>query len=184
MNSVLISKVEKARRYTEEPERIRFQSFEVDFKGDNGDHVVALDSGEFSDTSGAFASHGTSAHIMALQRMLAPMLTDEQRTAGMPFSFSSTPSTLISKIDKSRRYAEEPERVSFRSFEATMRGSHDDHRVTLAGDEFDCDCHFFESHGTCCHVMALQRLLGTMLSDDQRSAGRPFSFADAQVPLA
>lgn len=177
MNSTLISKVEKARRYAEEPERVRFQAFEVAFEGDHADYVVSMEGSEFKDSSPFFQSHGTSAHIMAMQRLLAPMLTDEQRTAGIPFTFSQSNSTTISKIDKARRYADEPERVKFRAFRATMRGGHGDHNVSMDGDTFTCSCHFFESHGTCSHVMAMQRILADMLTDEQQTAGKPFSFS-------
>lgn len=88
-------------------------------------------------------------------------------------------SAMISKIDKARRYAEEPERIRFQSFRVTFRGENDDHVVTLDGEAFTCNCHFFEAQGmgTCSHVMAMQRLLSAMLSTEQQTAGAPFSFA-------
>lgn len=177
MNSTLISKVEKARRYAEEPERVRFQAFEVGFQGDHADYTVSMEGSDFSDSSPFFQSHGTSAHIMAMQRLLAPMLNDDQRTAGIPFTFSQSNSTAISKIDKARRYAEEPERVKFHSFRASMRGGHGEHLVSMEGDSFNCTCHFFEAHDTCSHVMAMQRILADMLTDEQQTAGKPFSFS-------
>ena len=42
MYSSLISKIEKAKRYAEEPQRITFQEFEVRFRGDNSSHSVSL----------------------------------------------------------------------------------------------------------------------------------------------
>lgn len=177
MNSSLISKVEKSRRYAEEPDRVRFQQFQVTFTGDNGDHVVTMDGTEFSDTSPSFQSQGTSSHVMALQKILAPMLSDEQQTSGAPFSFSPQSSSYISKVEKSRHYAEEPERVKFQSFKATLRGSHDEHHISMDGENFTCDCHGFESHGTCAHIMAMQKILADMLSEEQQIAGQPFSFS-------
>lgn len=90
-------------------------------------------------------------------------------------------SAMISKIDKARRYAEEPERVRFQSFQVAFKGENDDHIVTLDGNEFTCNCHFFEAQGmgTCSHVMAMQRLLATFLTAEQQAAGAPFSFATA-----
>ncbi len=90
-------------------------------------------------------------------------------------------SAMISKIDKARRYAEEPQRVHFSRFEVTFKGENDDHIVTLDGNEFTCNCHFFvaQGMGTCSHVMAMQRLLASMLSPEQQSAGAPFTFATA-----
>jgi hypothetical protein len=88
---------------------------------------------------------------------------------------------MISKIEKARRYAEEPERVKFQAFRVSFHGGNDDHTVTLDGDVFSCDCHFFEAQGmgTCSHVMALQRMLAPMLSEEQQTAGAPFTFATA-----
>lgn len=90
-------------------------------------------------------------------------------------------SAMISKIEKARRYAEEPERIRFQRFEVTFHGDNDDHVVTLDGAEFTCNCHFFvaQGMGTCSHVMAMQRLLAPMLSSEQQTAGAPFSFATA-----
>jgi hypothetical protein len=86
-------------------------------------------------------------------------------------------STMISKIEKARRYAEEPERARFTSFSLTFRGGHDDYVVTMNATEFTCTCHFFDTHGTCAHIMAVQRTLAPMLSEEQQTAGAPFSFA-------
>ena len=177
MNSSLISKVEKSRRYADEPERVRFQAFEVSFEGENGNHTVTMNGTEFVDSSHSFKTTGTSSHIMALQKILARMLSEEQQTSGVPFSFGSQSSAYISKIEKSRLYAEEPERVKFNSFEATLRGTHDEHKVSMSGDDFSCNCHGFEAHGTCAHVMALQKILAEMLTEEQQVAGQPFSFS-------
>lgn len=88
-------------------------------------------------------------------------------------------STLISKVEKARRYAEEPDRVRFQSFRASFHGGHDEHTVTLDGDTFSCTCHSFETYETCAHVMALQRMLAEMLTEEQRTVGAPASFASA-----
>jgi hypothetical protein len=88
-------------------------------------------------------------------------------------------STLISKVEKARRYAEEPERVRFQSFTASFHGGHDEHQVTLDGEKFSCTCHSFETYETCAHVMALQRMLSPMLTEEQRTVGAPVSLASA-----
>jgi hypothetical protein len=79
-------------------------------------------------------------------------------------------SSIIGKIEKAHRYAREPERVRLRNLEASFRGGHDDYTVRLIDGRWDCSCHTFSSHavGTCSHVMAMQQLLGPMLSDDAR----------------
>ncbi len=40
MNSSLISKIEKAKRYAAEPDRVQFQALDVTFRGDNGTHKI------------------------------------------------------------------------------------------------------------------------------------------------
>lgn len=88
---------------------------------------------------------------------------------------------MISKVEKARHYAREPERVKFQSFRVSFHGDNGDHTVTLDGEDYTCDCHFFEHQGmgTCSHIMALQRILAPMLTEEQQTAGTPFSFATA-----
>jgi hypothetical protein len=47
LDSGMIGKIEKARRYAEEPHRVRFLEFRVKFQGDNSEHVVAYDGGRW-----------------------------------------------------------------------------------------------------------------------------------------
>jgi hypothetical protein len=87
-------------------------------------------------------------------------------------------SSTISKVEKARHYAAEPERVRFEHFQVTFQGSNGEHTVRLNGAEFTCDCHFHEAHHeACAHIMALQRMLAPMLSEEQHSAGAAFTFA-------
>jgi hypothetical protein len=72
-------------------------------------------------------------------------------------------SSLIGKIEKAKRYAEEPERVTISNFSAVFRGENDSHTLALAEGKWHCNCHFFSQWGECVHVMTLQRLLGKML---------------------
>ena len=77
-------------------------------------------------------------------------------------------SSLISKIEKAKRYAEGPDRVQFQALEATFRGDNGTHTIRLSGDEWSCNCDHFMVHGLCSHVMTLQRLYAANLSDDAR----------------
>lgn len=79
-------------------------------------------------------------------------------------------SSLIGKIEKARRYAQQPERVRFNALDLTFHGEHDEYHVTLQGDAWQCSCHFFGSFGTCSHVMAMQRIFEVMLSPEARTA--------------
>ncbi len=77
-------------------------------------------------------------------------------------------SSLISKIEKAKRYAEEPQRISFESFDVRFRGDNSSHRVSLKGDEWTCECDHFHTSGLCAHVMTMQRLFAIHLSEAQR----------------
>lgn len=72
-------------------------------------------------------------------------------------------SSLISKIDKARRYATEPDRVQFTSFAAQFRGEHENYRVAYDGGQWHCSCAFFTTRQICAHTMAVQKILAEML---------------------
>jgi hypothetical protein len=72
-------------------------------------------------------------------------------------------SSLIGKIEKAKRYAQEPDRVTFSGLSAVFHGENDDHKLSYSDGEWHCTCHFFSQWKTCSHVMALQEILGKML---------------------
>ncbi|MBI4297640.1 MAG: hypothetical protein HY676_03825 [Chloroflexi bacterium] len=73
-------------------------------------------------------------------------------------------SSLIGKIEKAARYAQEPDRVTFHDFTATFKGEHDCYTLSYSNEgRWNCTCHFFPGWGTCSHIMALQRLLAIQL---------------------
>jgi len=72
-------------------------------------------------------------------------------------------SSLIGKIEKAKRYAQEPGRVSLSGLSAVFHGENDDHKLSYAGGKWHCTCHFFSQWDTCSHVMALQQILAGML---------------------
>ncbi|MFN8636710.1 MAG: hypothetical protein U0893_22910 [Chloroflexota bacterium] len=77
-------------------------------------------------------------------------------------------SSLIGKIQKANLYAREPDRVTFGEFSATFRGDNDSHSVAFHDNHWSCDCGFFGGNDICTHVMAIQKLLGTMLPGEAR----------------
>lgn len=84
MNSSMIGKIEKAHRYAKEPERVRLSSIESIFHGSHDDYSVRLVDGHWRCSCHAFSSHavGTCAHVMALQQLLFPMLSEDDRFTG------------------------------------------------------------------------------------------------------
>ena len=74
MQSSLISKVQKAHQYAEEPHRIRFESLTVRFKGDNNDHMIRLADGAWQCDCEFFTVWQTCSHTMALEKLLEGMV--------------------------------------------------------------------------------------------------------------
>ena len=72
-------------------------------------------------------------------------------------------SSLIGKIEKAKYYASEPQRATLNGLSVSFRGDNDTHAVTLHDDHWHCSCDFFADHETCCHTMALERILEPML---------------------
>lgn len=72
-------------------------------------------------------------------------------------------SSLIGKIQKASRYAQEPERINFQQFSATFRGEHDSYIISYKDGNWACSCNFFSKWGLCSHTMTIQKLMGVML---------------------
>ena len=66
---------------------------------------------------------------------------------------------LIGKLEKAKRYAEEPSRFRFNKFELTFHGDNNDHKVSFDNGKFLCHCEFFLTHDRCAHTMALEEHL-------------------------
>ncbi len=76
-------------------------------------------------------------------------------------------SSIIGKIEKAKKYAEEKDRVNITSFAATFKGNHDQYDVRFEDVSWRCECHCFASRDVCIHTMAMQRIL------DERITGPP-----------
>ena len=75
---------------------------------------------------------------------------------------------MIGKIEKARRYAEQRERIQFENFTVTFDGDNNPHTVIYGDGNWHCDCNFFASRGVCSHTMAMERILGQMLTNGAR----------------
>ncbi len=72
-------------------------------------------------------------------------------------------SSIVGKIEKAKRYAQELDRITLSGFTAKFRGEHDIHDVGYQDGKWHCSCFFFSRWQTCSHTMALQRILSQML---------------------
>ena len=79
MDSGIIGKIEKAKRYAQEKDRVQITGLTVTFKGDHDNYQVGLSFGAWTCQCHFFSSRGTCSHTMAIQRMLDDMLDREAK---------------------------------------------------------------------------------------------------------
>lgn len=74
MDYGMIGKIEKAKRYAEERDRIRFEEFRATFEGQNNPHSVSFRDNQWICDCDFFISRGVCSHTMALERVLDGMI--------------------------------------------------------------------------------------------------------------
>lgn len=74
MQYSVIRKMEKARQYAEQKERVAISSIKTTFHGNHNDHHVDFNEGKWSCSCAFFSGYSTCSHTMALERILDPML--------------------------------------------------------------------------------------------------------------
>ena len=77
MDSSIIGKIEKARQYAEEKDRVNITSFSATFKGNHDQYDVRFENGAWRCECHFFATRDICSHTMALQRILDEMLTEQ-----------------------------------------------------------------------------------------------------------
>ena len=75
-------------------------------------------------------------------------------------------SSLIGKIEKAKRYAQEKDRVAFSEFVVHFHGDNRDHEIQYKDGKWQCTCSFFSGWGLCSHTMAMQKILDGMLPEE------------------
>ena len=76
MDYGMIGKIEKAKRYAQQRDRIRFESFNVTIEGENNPHAINYQSGEWQCDCSFFQSRGRCSHTMALEMILEEMIQE------------------------------------------------------------------------------------------------------------
>jgi hypothetical protein len=79
MDYGMIGKIEKAKRYAEERERIIFEQFRATFDGENNPHTVEYVDGTWRCDCDFFLTRNVCSHTMALERILEGMLLEAVR---------------------------------------------------------------------------------------------------------
>jgi hypothetical protein len=80
MDYGMIGKIEKAKRYAEERDRVRFVSFCVSLRGENSTHMVTYENNQWECDCSFFRSRGVCSHTMAMERILADMIPESANT--------------------------------------------------------------------------------------------------------
>jgi hypothetical protein len=74
-------------------------------------------------------------------------------------------SSLIGKVEKAKRYAQETDRITFSEFTVNFRGENDIYNTSYNDGKWQCSCRFFSTWDLCSHTMALGKVLGNMLPE-------------------
>ena len=81
MDYGMIGKIEKAKRYAEERERIHFEQLTVAFDGENNSHTVRFEGNRWQCDCDFFGTRGVCSHTMALERILEGMIPEPEELA-------------------------------------------------------------------------------------------------------
>jgi hypothetical protein len=77
MDYGMIGKIEKAKRYAQERNRIHLDSLKVTFEGDNNPHTVSYENGAWHCDCDFFQSRSRCSHTMALEMILEGIVEEE-----------------------------------------------------------------------------------------------------------
>ncbi|MGQ9887886.1 MAG: SWIM zinc finger family protein [Aggregatilineales bacterium] len=166
MDYGMISQIEKGRQYAQEPHRIKFNTLALTFKGDNATYTITLDDSGWHCSCPGFQTYRICPHIMALERILKPML----KVAPLPYAPGQN---VVSDVEKAHRYAQERDRIRFTAFNATVHGNNSEHTVTYDNGVWYSDSTSFKLRGVSSHIIALERLLKGMVEPAQATAALP-----------
>lgn len=156
MDASMINKIQKAKEYAEQPERVTFHTLSMQFQGDNDTYHMGLGADGWSCTCPGFQKYGICPHIMAVEKLFKPMLKKEP----MPYAPGQN---IVSDVKKAKRYSEEPHRLTIHSFSASFAGDNKEHMVTYDDGTWDCTSSYFKTHGIASYTMALERILKGMV---------------------
>jgi hypothetical protein len=81
MQSSLIGKIEKAKLYAQETERVTFVEFSAEFRGEHDNYTTGYQDGRWHCSCHFFSNWGMCSHTMALERILGNMLPKDTLTA-------------------------------------------------------------------------------------------------------
>src|SRR5439155_25226124 len=74
MQSALHGMLDKARRYSQEPDRLRLEGLSARVRGDNSEHVVTLTNGRLTCDCDHYPHERLCAHVLTVERVFRPHL--------------------------------------------------------------------------------------------------------------
>ena len=74
MDYGMIGKIQKAKRYAEQRDRIHVEALKVTFDGENNPHTVSFEDSEWRCDCDFFQTRGRCSHTMALEMILEGMV--------------------------------------------------------------------------------------------------------------
>ena len=77
MDSGIIGKVDKAKRYANETERVNITNLRADFQGEHDTYQASYNAGDWECQCLFFTSRGVCSHTMALQRILSKVIDNQ-----------------------------------------------------------------------------------------------------------
>ena len=77
MDSSIIGKIEKAKQYAEQKDRVNITSFAATFKGNHDNYDVRFEDGAWRCECHFFETREVCSHTMAMQKILEEMLTEQ-----------------------------------------------------------------------------------------------------------
>jgi len=164
----MINKIQKAKEYAQEPDRVTFHNLTMEFHGDNATYTLSLGPDGWSCTCPGFQKYGICPHIMSVEKLLKPMLKRDP----LPYAPGQN---IVSDVKKAKRYSEETNRMRILTFDATFQGKNQDHRITYDRGTWTSTASYFQTHKICSHTMAMERILGGMVEPISTAATTPES---------
>lgn len=76
IESSLVRKIEKAKSYAVQRDRVKLTHYKAEFRGDNGDHTITYEAGNWHCDCHYFDGHGTCSHTMALEMMFKGLVKE------------------------------------------------------------------------------------------------------------
>lgn len=152
MDASMINKIQKSKEYANQPQRIKFRTLSLEFRGDNNSYNIALAPDGWSCSCPGYSKYGICPHIMTLEKLYQPMLS----ASPLPYAQGQN---IVSDVKKAHRYSQEQDRISIDHFEATFEGDSKEHIISYDNGIWDSTSSYFKTHGIGAYTMTMERLL-------------------------